>query len=77
MNAQTLRDALSAQPFAPFRVVLSTGESFEIRHPEMAWVLQTNLLVGFEESEVGIPARFHTISLLHVARLEPMDAVAN
>lgn len=27
---------LRNQPFRPFRIVLSSGESFDIRHPDMA-----------------------------------------
>lgn len=75
MNARTLRDALSRQPFEPFRVVLSNREGFEIRHPEMAMVLLNNLLVGYEEQE-GFPTRFHVLSLLHIAHLQPIDQVA-
>ncbi len=75
MDARTIRDALNRQPFEPFRVVLSNGEEFEIRHPEMALVLLRNLLIGYEEEE-GFPTRFHVVALLHIAYLHPPDQVA-
>ena len=75
MNPQTLRDHLQRQPFEPFRVILSNGESFEIRHPEMAMILQNNLLVGFQFSQEGFPERYQVLSLLHVAHLEPIQRV--
>lgn len=75
MNAQTLRNMLNRQPFQPFRVVLSNGEDFEIRHPEMAYVMLNNLLVFYDVSEEGFPAQHHTLSLLHIAHLQPLDPV--
>ncbi len=75
MNARTIRDALNRQPFESFRVVLSNGESFEIRHPEMAYLMQHNLLVFYDMDEEGLPDRFHTIALLHIAHLHPLDQV--
>ena len=72
MNAQTLRDALSAAPFQPFCVVTSGGLTYDIRHPEMAWVTRTNLLVGVGmDPASNTPGEFKTLSLFHITALEP------
>jgi hypothetical protein len=75
MTLQTFRDLLTQQPFKPFRIVMSSGKSYEIRHPEMAWLTRTDILVGVGESDDGIPPEFRICSLLHVSSVEPLSTV--
>jgi hypothetical protein len=77
MTVQTFRELLSQRPFRPFRLVMSSGESYEVRHPEMAMLTRTDLLVGVGESEDGVPTEFRICSLLHVATVEPVAASAS
>ena len=72
MAVQTFRELLSQQPFKPFRLVMSSGEKYEVRHPEMALLTRTDILVGIDEAEDGVPAEFRICSLLHVATIEPL-----
>ena len=51
---------------------MSSGEKYEVRHPEMALLTRTGLLVGIDETEDGVPAEFRICSLLHVATIEPL-----
>jgi len=52
---------------------MSSGKTYEVRHPEMAWLTRTDILVGIDDSEDGIPAEFKICSLLHVTAVEPMS----
>jgi len=72
MTRRTFRDLLKAQPFVPFRVVMSSGQSYEVRHPEMAWLLAADLLIGIDVEDDGTPAHFRTCSLLHITTIEPL-----
>jgi hypothetical protein len=74
MTVQTFRDLLTKRPFKPFRIVMSSGKSYEIRHPEMAWLLKADLLVGISDDDDDIPAEFKTCSLLHITAIEPLTA---
>jgi hypothetical protein len=74
MTVQTFRDLLKQQPFKPFRLVMSSGQSYDVRHPEMALLTRTSILVGIDDSEDGIPAEFKICSLLHVTAVEPLEA---
>jgi hypothetical protein len=74
MTVQTFRDLLKQRPFQPFRLVMSSGEKYEVRHPEMAWLTRTDILVGIDETREGVPARFKICSLLHVTTIEPLGA---
>ena len=76
MTLDTFREMLRRQPFQPVRLTLSSGQSFEIRHPEMAMLTRTNLLIGTGAAEDGIPAEFKIVSLLHVTSIKPIDIQA-
>ncbi len=77
MTVQTFRGLLSAQPFKPFRLVMSSGQIYEVRHPEMAWLTRTDILVGVDEADDGIPSEFKICSLLHVTAVEPLNTSAS
>jgi len=76
MTVQTFREMLARRPFQPVRVTLSSGQAFEIRHPEMAMLTRTSLLIGVDFAEDGVPAEFKILSLLHVTAIEPMAGKA-
>jgi hypothetical protein len=73
MTGQTFRELLSQRPFRPFRLVMSSGQAYDVRHPEMAWLTRTDILVGIDETDEGVPAEFRICSLLHVATVEPLN----
>ncbi len=74
MTVQTFRDLLATRPFQPFRLVMSSGQAYEVRHPEMAMLTKTSILVGIDEADDGVPAEFKICSLLHVTSIEPVTA---
>ena len=73
MTVQTFRDLLAQRPFRPFRLVMSSGQTYEVRHPEMALLTKTDLLVGTGDLQDGVPAEFRICSLLHVTSIEPIS----
>lgn len=74
MTVQTFRDLLNQNPFKPFRLVMSSGQSYEVRHPEMALLTKSDMLVGVGDTDEGVPAEFKICSLLHVTAVEPLAA---
>ena len=73
MTPDGIRKLLRQQPFKPFRLVMSSGREYEIRHPEMAMLLQNDILVGVDITDNGMPAEFDICPLLHVASIEPFN----
>ena len=73
MSFETIRLRLNARPFQPFRIVTSSGESYEVRHPEMAWVTKNDVLVGTDIADDGLPAEFRICPMFHVATVEPLS----
>ncbi len=76
MAPQELRNALR-QPFEPFRLVITDGASFEIRHPDLLMVGARSAVVGLT-GEPGQTFYEQTvkIDLLHVIRLEPLERLS-
>jgi hypothetical protein len=72
MTVQTFREMLTRRPFQPVKLTLSSGQTFEIRHPEMALLTRTSILIGIDLAPDGVPAEFKIVSLPHVASMEPL-----
>ena len=73
MTVQTFRELLTQRPFRPFRLQMSAGQAYEVRHPEMALLTRTDILVGVDQTDEGVPAEFRICSLLHVTAIEPLS----
>jgi hypothetical protein len=77
MTHQDLTKLLEQSPFVPFRLHLTNGQAFEVRHPDFVWVFRNYLLLA-------VPAPEHTkfmdrqefISLLHIVRIEQLPVAA-
>jgi len=76
MTLQTFREMLARRPFQPVKLTLSSGQSYEIRHPEMALLTRSSILIGTDLADDGVPAEFKIISLLHVTAIEPLTQQA-
>ena len=74
MTLDTFRDLLAQKPFRPFRLVMSSGQTYDVRHPETAMLTRSDLLVGTDLADDGVPARFKICSLLHVTSIGPLPA---
>jgi hypothetical protein len=57
MTVPTFRKLLARRPFQAFRFVMSSGQTYEVRHPEMALLTRSDLLIGVDEVE-GNPLSF-------------------
>lgn len=73
MTVQTFRELLTQRPFKPFRLVMSSGQTYDVRHPEMAFLTKSDILVGVGDTDDGVPAEFKICSLLHVTAIEPLS----
>lgn len=65
----TLKEMLSRRPFVAFEIHMSSGEVYQIRHPDNAILLRTNLLIGFPRTD-----RFALCALLHISEIRTLQA---
>jgi hypothetical protein len=74
MSPEQLRDTLRQEPFEPFRLVMTDGKGYDIRHPDLLWVGKRVAMVGLAGSEgQTFFERAVQVDLLHVIRLEPIE----
>jgi hypothetical protein len=64
---------LHEQPFVPMRIVTTTGQTYDIHHPELVMVAQHFLFVGLPSSDnPSIAEQVTRIALVHVAELRDL-----
>ena len=81
MRRDDLIEALRASPVRPFRLYVSDGSTFDIRHPEMLMVTRYSVVVGVlgrgdnGDSGGSYPEieRSTTVDLLHVTQMEELQ----
>ncbi len=72
---EIIQTRLRGRPFVPLRVVLSTGQTYDVFHPDMA-------MVGHREMHIGIPSSTHPtlyhdvtrVALIHIAELRDLPS---
>jgi hypothetical protein len=76
MPPADLYAALHKRPFEPFRIQVTDGTFYDVRHPEL-------VMVGLGSVVIGVPAagqqqplyeRYETVALAHVVKLLPLAA---
>jgi hypothetical protein len=68
MNAVELRELLSQDPFEPFRVRLTSGDSYEIRDPQSVAVMKSRMFVALPATDTWLFVAFR-----HVAAVESIS----
>ena len=78
MRPDDVLQLLRARPFQPFRISLSDGKQCDVRHPEMAIVSRSTVLLGIPgpRGPDGPVERVVTCSLIHVTRMELLDGAS-
>lgn len=73
MRHDELYKALHKSPFHPFRIQLTNGDSWVIRHPDFAGLTRTSVLVFISSRDDDVPDTFNQYDLLHVVGIEPLN----
>jgi hypothetical protein len=74
MERESLKGLLRRRPFKPFRLFVSDGAAYEVRHPDLCMLAKTEAVIGLPPHPASIDAdRFAWIDLDHVTRVEPLD----
>jgi hypothetical protein len=74
MTAEELVELLEERPFTPLRLHLADGRVREIRHPEMAVVAESHIVIGIprdDGSKVAVRTTF--CSIPNIVEVEPFE----
>jgi hypothetical protein len=69
MTYRKLGDYVQAEPFRPFQIKMASGQSFDVRHPEMIMVGRSSARVFGDED-----GRWHDVSLMLMETVEQISA---
>lgn len=74
MDYQTLREWIDADPFTPFRIMMTDGRAIEVHHPSLLWPGRNTAMLGIPDNpaEPEVPSRRVTLSMLQILRVEPL-----
>jgi hypothetical protein len=71
VSHEDLRTHLRRQPFVPLRITTSSGQSYDIAHPDFAFVTRRSLEIGEATPEdPGVPDRVHSFAILPITSVE-------
>jgi hypothetical protein len=74
-TAADIQARVRAQPFVPFRVTTSSGQTYDIRHPEFVFVMRRFLEIGIPApEEPDIPDQVQRVALLHITSIDDLPA---
>ena len=77
MRAEEFVQLLRRAPFVPLRIHLTDGKTFDVRHPELVWVLWLRIDIAIPGDEsLGIVDRVEYCSLLHIVRVEYLSTAS-
>ena len=68
MNMDSIREFIRREPFEPFVIRLSNGESHAVRHPECVAITRTQVVVTYPEED-----RVVHCGLVHVNAVEALQ----
>ncbi len=68
MSYETLKELLDRWPFVPFEIRLTNGEKNEVRHPEMALLLKSRIVIGDAKND-----RMTICGLIHINSIETLQ----
>jgi hypothetical protein len=73
MRSRDLLEHLRRRPFRRFRLILTDGRAFEVRHPELAMVGSSTVTIALAQPRDPEPMhdRLITVPLVEVLRVEP------
>ena len=68
MGTQEFKELLTHEPFEPFRIRLSSGDTYDVRNPDLVVVMKNRLFIAFPDGE-----HYAFCPFLHIAAVETVS----
>ncbi len=73
-TAEDIQKKLKQQPFQPVRILTSSGERYDIYHPDLVLIGRRHLIVGTASEDN--PAFFEQSSMLSIMHITAIEGLA-
>jgi hypothetical protein len=72
-----IKDRLRRTPFTPLRILTTTGNAYDVFHPDLVWVGASYVIVGTpSEHDPSIFERENRVALVHICELQDLPPLA-
>ncbi len=74
-NSDDIQSRLRQQPFVPVRIIINSGQTFDVFHPDLVLVGCRDMIIAMASNEN--PAQYDRttrIPIMHVAALEDLPS---
>src|SRR5947207_8221807 len=76
-TAEDIRRRLRDRPFVPVRIVTSTGQAYDVYHPDLVMVTRRALIIGTASAEEpSVPDLVTRVAIFHVTELRDLPVPA-
>lgn len=75
MQTETIFGYLRAIPFRPFRLLMNSGKTFDVRHPDFLRVGKDSLVFFYANTPDEPYDHWDTVGLLLIERIEHLTPV--
>lgn len=76
MLSEVIKKRIEKRPFEPFRMHISNGDEVEVRHPELAFLTRSTVVVG-QGGRDGIADYALEYNLIHIVKIGPTNGHSN
>lgn len=73
MTPEAITEHLRAEPFVPCRIFLSDGASYDVRHPELVFILHRKVIIALPRPGETYARHSATCDPMHITRIEPIN----
>lgn len=76
-RAEDIQARLREQPFRPLRLIATEGLRYEIHHPDLVFVGQRDLMIGYASPDrPTVYDRVVRVAIVHLVGIEDLSAPA-
>jgi hypothetical protein len=76
MRHVDIEQYLRQRPFAPLRLHMTDGKTFDITTPEAVFVMTNGIQIGlFKDAEARVVEKVIWCAFIHIARVEVLESV--
>ena len=72
-TAKQFKEMMAANPFRPFRIRMSNGETYDVTNHDGAFILSHCIEIAMEPDSQGFPQRMARCSYLHINSVEDLQ----
>jgi len=77
MRFRTIVEYVSDEPFRPFRIKMASGQSYDVRHPELIMLGRSKVRIYTVTGlEPDTEPHWHDLSMLLIEAIEPLEGKA-